>query len=120
VNAKGEVSFSGWYPEKGCATTTIPAADVASLVSRISVMGFFNLKDQYTAAVTDHPWAKTTITSSGYTKKVEHYLADGFGSGDQDDRKALVALEKAIDAVTGAPLHPLGSCKGKSVYPGVP
>jgi hypothetical protein len=120
VNAKGEVFFSGWYPNKGCAAATIAAADVASLASRVSAMGFFNLKSQYTATVTDHPWAKTTLTSSGSTKKVEHYLADGPGSGDEAERKALRDLEKAIDELTGAPLHPLGSCKGKSAYPGVP
>jgi hypothetical protein len=120
VNARGEVFFSGWYPEKGCAKTTIPAADVAALAARVDAMGFFTLKNQYTAGVTDHPWAKTSVTSAGKTKKIEHYLADGFGGGDEAERRALRELEKAIDTLTGAPLHPLAGCKGKSAYPGVP
>ena len=120
VNAKGEVFFSGWYPTKGCAKATIPVSSVATLASEVSAMGFFNLKKQYTASVTDHPWAKTTLTSSGHTKTVEHYLADRFGGGDDADRKALRDLEKDIDTLTGSPLHPLGACNGRSAYPGIP
>lgn len=120
VNAAGEVFFAGWYPAKGCATATIGADAVAALVARVDAIGYFGLKDRYTYSVTDHPWANTAVTMGGRRKVVQHYLADWLGLDDLAERQALVTLEEAIDDAAGVPLSPLGPCRGRSPYPGVP
>lgn len=120
VDARGLVFYSGWAPERGCATATVAAGDVARLVAMVEAMGYFGLKDEYTDPVTDHPWARTRVTSAGRQKQVAHYLADPLGAPDLAEREALTELERAIDEVTGSPRRGLGRCDGRSAYPGVP
>jgi hypothetical protein len=87
---------------------------------RGGAIGFFALADRYPDPVTDHPWAITTVTAGGRHKTIAHYLADRLDAPDLAARNALTELEEAIDDATRAARAPLGPCRGRSPYPGVP
>lgn len=56
-------------------------------------IGFFDMQDRYTCAVTDNPTVYVAVTKDGRRKVIEHYAAEWNGP------HALLLFEDAIDAV---------------------
>ncbi|MEA2166543.1 MAG: hypothetical protein QOK37_4670 [Thermoanaerobaculia bacterium] len=55
-------------------------------------IGFFELRDRYTCAVTDNPTVYVAVTRFGQRKVIEHYAPDMTGPA------ALLLFEESIDA----------------------
>lgn len=91
----GSVTYTGSAHVRvtGTERWTIDAAAVRALAREMEQAGFFDLKDKYTAQMTDMPTTFTTLTVGGRTKKIENYY-----SGPP----VLRDLEARIDVVSGA------------------
>src|SRR4030095_15652654 len=72
---------------------TIDTAAVRALAREMEQAGFFALKDEYTAAMTDMPTTVTTLEIGSRSKRVRNYY-----SGPP----VLRRLETRIDVVSGA------------------
>jgi hypothetical protein len=107
VRANGDVAFDGraFVRVFGPASRKVPATRARALVDRAQAAGFFGWKDAYEFPVTDHPTTKITATIGGRTKTISEYAACGSDpafSKLEAAPPALCALEKEIDAVSGA------------------
>jgi hypothetical protein len=107
LDAAGNVTFvgDGFVRATGKHRARIPASTVATLFQTVRRTGFFELRDSYSAAITDMPMTIVTITAGGRTKRVEDYVAGP---------KELKQLQGAIDKATGTglwigpPMPPFG------------
>jgi uncharacterized protein DUF6438 len=77
----------------GTHTWRIDPAALRALADEMEKAGFFEMKSEYTARVTDMPTVTTTLTRGSRTKTVKDY----FGAPP-----ALKEIEARIDAVSGA------------------
>ena len=85
----------GFVAERGRKEATIAAADVQALAKEIEAAGFFELRDNYPPAATDHPTVVTTVTIGGRSKRVEHDLSSSTAPA------SLEKLYDRIDEVSG-------------------
>jgi hypothetical protein len=90
IDSSGRVTYDGsqFVRVAGRQEARIPLSRVAALVETVARTGFFELKDSYTADVTDLPTTIVTVRSSGRMKRVEDYVGAP---------AALRALERQID-----------------------
>jgi hypothetical protein len=112
IHADGLVTFEGvaFVDTKGHAEARISPADVQRLFDTMVESCFSELANEYFYPVTDNPWANTTLTADGHTKRVRHYLGDAaFPPGDRPSEgycwapAALGVIESEIDRVAGTP-----------------
>lgn len=91
----GSVTYTGQRSVRvsGAHTWKIDPAAVRALAREMEKAGFFEMKDEYTALMTDMPTTFTTLTVGGRTKKIKDYV-----SGPP----ALREIEARIDTVSGA------------------
>src|SRR3954471_14210607 len=94
IAADGQVEYDGkeFVRVKGHATAHIPPGDVAALVEAFETAGYFDLKDEYTANITDMPTTITSIRIDGRFKRVRDYY---------NAPRPLKDLERLIDRVAG-------------------
>jgi len=106
VARDGTVTFEGhnFVKTKGRATARIRPEDFTRLVKEFEKIKYDSLDDKYEpglpgcpGAVTDLPYARTSIQKNGRTKNVSHY----HGCRDSEVLRALTALERKIDEVAG-------------------
>lgn len=90
IDARGNVTYDGtsFVRVQGRQTDRIPVASVGKILETAARIGFFGLKDEYSALVSDLPSTFITITRDGRTKRIEDY----FGAPD-----GLKELERQID-----------------------
>lgn len=95
LRGDGTVTYTGRQHVRvsGSHAWKIDPAAVRALAREMEKAGYFELKDEYTAMVTDHPTTYTSLTMGPRTKKIKNYVA-----GPQ----TLKDLEQRIDAVSGA------------------
>jgi hypothetical protein len=95
INGRGEVVYEGrdFVKVSGTQRARIDPALVASLVQEAERIGFFELKDEYTARVTDLPTTFVEIRLGDRHKRIRDY----YGAP-----ASLRDLEKRIDEVAGA------------------
>jgi len=91
----GTVSYEGWEHVRvpGAHTWTIDPAAVQALARDMEKAGFFEMKDQYVAPVTDMPTTYVTLAFHGRSKRIKDYFAAP---------PALSEIEARIDEVSGA------------------
>lgn len=92
----GSVEYEGeeFVKIQGKATGQITPADVTQLDQLFTGAHYFDLNDAYTDYdVTDNPSAKTSYSSGGKTKTIDHYY------GDSDAPGVLVTIEDGIDTI---------------------
>jgi hypothetical protein len=94
LNGDGTVVYSGRYFVRtpGQHTWKIEASAVQALAREMEAAGFFELQDEYTSRMTDHPTTFTTLKIGSRTKKVKDYVS---GPAKLKD------IEKKIDEVSG-------------------
>jgi acetamidase/formamidase len=106
VASDGTVTFGGrdFVKTKGTATAQVKPEDFQKLVKEFEKTKYFSLDDKYEPgtpgcgpAVTDMPYARTSIQMNGKTKIVSHY----HGCRESEVLRALSALEGKIDEIAG-------------------
>lgn len=105
IDSRGSITWQGHdYVDMVGSTTVIGDAKKARELVELALSScFFEMKDEYTAPVTDMPWANTTVTVGNRTKTVRHYLGSGEGEpspGICSAPTVLTILEKKIDELT--------------------
>jgi uncharacterized protein DUF6438/ankyrin repeat protein len=95
ITVDGRVDYEGrrFVRVVGKASAQIAPETVQELVHEFERIGYFDLKDKYTALITDLPTTTTSIRIGGRSKQVVDY----FGAPD-----SLTALERRIDEVAGS------------------
>lgn len=93
VDASGNVTYVGKDLVRvvGEARARIDVSRVSELLDRARQIGFFDLRDEYKADVTDLPTTFVTVTTGGRSKRIEDYLGAP---------RELREFERAIDQVT--------------------
>jgi hypothetical protein len=91
----GTVTYNGrqFVRVTGEHTWKIDPAAVRALASEMEAAGYFGLKDEYTALMTDHPTTRTSLTIGSRSKRIRDYI-----SGPQ----TLKDIEQRIDEVSGS------------------
>jgi Domain of unknown function (DUF6438) len=94
IKGDGTVTYTGRQHVRvtGDRTWTIDPAAVRALAREMEAAGYFELQDEYTSRMTDHPTTRTSLTIGARSKKVSDYI-----SGPQK----LKDLEQRIDDVAG-------------------
>ena len=94
IAGDGRVEYVGeqFVRVRGKETATIPPEQVAALVEAFETAGFFDLKNEYTANITDLPTTITSIRIGDRFKRVIDY----YGAP-----QVLKDLERSIDKVAG-------------------
>src|SRR5258705_4375329 len=94
IRGDGTVTYTGrqYVRVTGDRTWTIDPAAVRALAREMEAAGYFELQDEYTSRMTDHPTTRTSLTIGARSKKVSDYI-----SGPQK----LKDLEQRIDDVAG-------------------
>ena len=96
ISGDGAVVYSGEAHVKvvGSRKIQIDEQKMKQLISLFKKIDYFSLKDNYdTYDVTDFPWAITSLSIEGRTKKVRHY------HGDRYAPEELTELENNIDEI---------------------
>ena len=101
IAADGTVTYSGNTNVKvtGDQTWKIDPAAVRGLVREMQDAGYFELQDEYTSMMTDHPTVYTSLTVGDRTKKVKDYIAGP---------PRLKEIEARIDEVAGTKKYVTG------------
>jgi hypothetical protein len=104
IKEDGTVTYSGEQHVKttGVHTWKIDPAAVRALAKEMQDAGFFEMKDEYRAMVTDNPTTYTSLTIGGRTKKIQDYVAGP---------PRLKQLENKIDEVSGVKKYIAGADK---------
>ena len=76
----------------GAQSWHVEPAAVRALVAEIDKAGFFEMRDEYTAPVTDHPTTYVTVISGARHKSIKDYC---------NAPPALKEIEQRIDEVSG-------------------
>jgi hypothetical protein len=94
VDADGRVTYRGdeHVGVKGRHTASIPRSKVETLAAAVDKSGFFAMKDDYGAQITDLPTTYVTVTMDGRTKTIRDYA---------NAPPALEQLERDIDDILG-------------------
>lgn len=95
IMSDGRVEYEGrrFVRVVGKATATIPLESVQELVRQFDRIGYFELKDKYTAMITDLPTTTTSIRKGARFKQIVDY----YGAPP-----ALKDLERRIDEAAGS------------------
>jgi hypothetical protein len=98
IRGDGEVLFDGEQNVLviGHHRSRIPRDGVAGLVAAFRNAGYFSLKDEYVATITDNPTCTTSIEFDGHKKSLKDYV--GFAAGMPE---IVMDLEGKIDQVAG-------------------
>jgi hypothetical protein len=101
IHEDGRVVYEGrqYVRESGTHTWRIDATAVRALAAEIDKAGFFEMKNEYTAPITDQPTTYTTVTIGSRTKRIKDY----YGAPT-----ALKEIEARIDTVAGTQPHVRG------------
>jgi hypothetical protein len=104
VYGDGRVEYEGerFVAVTGSQSSTISPDQVRDLVAAFEQADYFNLKDDYTAPVTDLPTTITSVTFDGQTKTISNYGGCFELEGDEKAPQALCDFEARIDAVTNS------------------
>lgn len=96
IHGDGSVVYVGrdYVHVKGEQHGTAQRADVARLVDMFERAHFFDLKDQYSAMITDNPTYSVTYERNGRSKTVEDYVGQEAGMP-----QAVTDIEQEIDRV---------------------
>lgn len=106
IASDGAVTFEGrdFVRTKGTASAQIKPDDFDKLVNEFEKIKYFSLDERYEpgspgcpGAVTDLPYARTSIQMNGRSKSVSHY----HGCRDSELLRALTTLERRIDEIAG-------------------
>ena len=95
IQEDGTVRYEGWQHVRvsGGHTWKIDPAAVQALAREMEKAGFFEMKDEYVALVTDMPTTYVTLTSGSRSKRIKDYFAGP---------PALREIQARIDEVSGA------------------
>jgi membrane dipeptidase len=95
MRGDGSVTYSGGQHTRvgGNRTWKIDPAVVRALAKEMESKGYFELKNDYEAMVTDNPTTYTTLTIGSRTKKIKDYVAGP---------RELKDMQRRIDEVSGA------------------
>jgi hypothetical protein len=101
----GLVEYTGTRFVKlaGAQSWHIEPAAVRALVAEIDKAGFFEMRDEYTAPVTDQPTTYVTVISGGRHKSIKDYF---------NAPPALEEIEQRIDEVSGVLRYVKGGNEG--------
>ena len=104
IREDGTVTYTGEQHVKttGEHTWKVDPAAVRALAKEMQDAGFFEMKDEYRAMVTDNPTTYTSLTIGGRTKKIQDYVAGP---------PRLKQLENRIDDVSGVKKYISGADK---------
>lgn len=94
LRGDGTVRYTGrqYVRITGTHSWKVDPAAVRALAREMEQAGYFELKDEYTAMITDNPTTWTTLTIGPRTKKIKDYFAGP---------KKLKELQQRIDEVAG-------------------
>ncbi len=98
ILGNGQVIYRGekFVKIKGKRVSHIDDSKIRELAQEFRDVNYFSLKNNYeNFSATDMPYAITSITIKGKTKKVKHY------HGDFSAPKTLTRLEDKIDKLAG-------------------
>ncbi len=106
VHGNGEVFYEGLSSVAftGRYHGYVPQTNVSELVRLFERADFYSLRDQYIAAISDHPTFTTSIEIDGARKQVDDYAGQQAGMP-----AAVTELENAIDRLTGSARWTRGS-----------
>jgi hypothetical protein len=95
VYGNGSVNYGGksFVAVKRNQVSTVSQEDVQTLLDKANEIGYFGLKDKYTAPLPDLPTTITSITIEGVKKRIVDYA----GAPD-----GLKAFEEMIDQISGS------------------
>jgi len=98
VHGDGTVVYEGrnFVQVKGRQTKQIPQAEVRKLLAAFEAAGFFKLRDEYTASVTDMPTHRMSLAFDGRNKTVTDYAGRMAEMPD-----SVSKLEELIDVTAG-------------------
>ena len=104
IKEDGTVTYTGTQHVKTAGTHTwkIDPAAVRALAKEMQDAGYFEMKDEYRAMVSDNPTTYTSLTIGGRTKKIQDYVAGP---------ARLKQLENKIDEVSGVKKYISGADK---------
>jgi hypothetical protein len=107
LRGDGTVSYTGRRHVRvsGQHTWKIDPAAVRALAREMEEAGYFELKDEYTAMVTDNPTTFTSLTIGARTKRVKDYVAGPKKLKELAERIDEVAGVKKYVFVTGAAIR---------------
>ncbi len=115
VHGNGEVLYEGLSSVAftGRHHGYVPQNNVFALVRLFEKADFYGLRDQYIAAISDHPTFTTSIEIDGARKQVDDY------AGEQAGMPAAVSeLENAIDRLTGSARWTKGASEARDAGSG--
>ena len=94
LRGDGTVRYTGrqYVRVSGTHSWKIDPAVVRALAREMEQAGYFEMKDEYTAMVTDNPTTYTSLTIGSRTKKIKDYVAGP---------KMLKEFQQRIDEVAG-------------------
>lgn len=98
INGEGAVTYNGraFVGATGARTAQADPVETARLFSRADEIGFFSLRDEYRANVSDLPTATITYVRAGERKSVLDY-----GGGMAGMPESVGQLQDEIDRVAG-------------------
>jgi Domain of unknown function (DUF6438) len=101
IHGDGLVEYEGTehVSVKGHQTTQLTQAQVAEVVAAFQQADYFNLKENYTASVTDIPSTITSFALNGRTKHITNYGGCMTDEPDQKAPQSLCDLETKIDTL---------------------
>lgn len=104
VYGDGRVEYEGDrnVDVEGLQTSTLTPEQVQELVDAYQAADYFNLKDDYTAPVTDLPSTITSVTIEGQTKVITNYGGCMEFDAAEKAPQALCDFEAKIDSVTNS------------------
>jgi len=102
ITGDGTVVYQGrqFVRVSGSHTWRIDPAAVRALALEMQQAGFFEMKDEYVATITDLPTTYTTLTIGARTKRIKNY----FGAPPK-----LKEMESRIDEVAGTKKYVAGT-----------
>lgn len=98
INGEGAVTYNGraFVGATGARTAQVDPAETARLFSRAEEIGFFGLRNEYRANVSDLPTATVTFVRNGERKSVLDY-----GGAMAGMPESVRQLQEQIDRVAG-------------------
>lgn len=104
VYGDGRVEYEGnqHVAVEGSQTATLTPEQVQELVAAYQAADYFNLKDDYTAPVTDLPSTITSVTIDGQTKVITNYGGCMEFENAEKAPQALCDFETKIDSLTNS------------------
>ena len=107
VRGDGTVSYQGRAHVRipGEHTWKVDPAAVRALAREMQAAGYFELKDEYSALVTDLPTTYTSLTVGSRTKKVKDYFEAPEKLRDLEHRIDVVSDAKRYVFITGAAIR---------------